>query len=110
MVRSNKSTPTRDTCHGHELLTLERYGDERLPYTTPALLCHSSSCMPINILFDTGALQGNYLSEDVAGWMRRQGAVAKADSSRVCGAFNERNITKNLLTCQLHFSSLDRQA
>ena len=42
-------------CHEHDLLTLERYGDERLPYTTPALLCHDSSCKPINILFDTGA-------------------------------------------------------
>ena len=73
MVRSTKSTPTRDTCHGHELLTLERYDDERLPYTTPALLCHSSSCMPINILFDTGALQGNYLSEDVAARSRSKG-------------------------------------
>ena len=64
--------------------------------------------MPINILFDTGALQGNYLSEDVAGWMRRQGAVAKADRSRVCGAFNECHLTNNLFSCQLRFSSLDK--
>ena len=83
-----------EACHVHDLPTLSRYGDEGLPHTTPAMLhCHNTS-MPVNILFDTGALQGNYLSEDVAGWMRQQGAVAKADSSRVCGAFDECQITK----------------
>ena len=65
-----------------------------------------SSTLPVNVLFDTGALQGHYLSVDVAGWMRGHGAVAKADSSRVCGAFNECQLTKNLFLCKLNFSSL----
>ena len=62
--------------------------------------------MHVNILFDTGALQSNYLSEDVAGWMRQRGVVAQADSSRVCGAFDQCSLTKFLFTCRLGFSSL----
>ena len=96
-----------EACHVHELLTLNRYGDESLPHTTSAMLHVHNTCMPVNILFDTGALQGNYLSEDVAGWMQRQGAVAKADSSRVCGAFNECHLTKNLFLCHITFSRLE---
>ena len=96
-----------EACHVHDLFTLSRYGDDGQQHTTSAQLHVNNACMPVNILFDTGALQGNYLSEDVAGWMQRQGAVAKADSSRVCGAFNECQLTKNLFTCNLVFSSLE---
>ena len=89
------------SCHAHDLMILERYGDERQPHTTSAMLhCHNT-CLPINILFDTGALQGNYLSKDVAGWMRKHGAVAEADSRQVCGAFNKCQLTKNLFLCKL---------
>ena len=87
--KSKKGKSLCEACHVHDLLTLSRYGDDGQPHTTTAQLHVNNACMPVKILFDTGALQGNYLSEDVAGWMQRQGAVAKAESSRVCGAFNE---------------------
>jgi hypothetical protein len=65
--QKTKGKPLCKACHVHDLLTLSRYGAEDSQHTTPAMLhCHDS-CMPVNILFDTGALQGNYLSEDVAG-------------------------------------------
>jgi hypothetical protein len=94
------------SCHESDLLTLSRYGDERHLHTTPAVIQYAGTQKSVNILFDTGALQGNYLSEDVAGWMRQRGAIAKADSSRVCGAFNNCQITKNLFSCNLVFSRL----
>ena len=94
------------SCHESDLLTLSRYGDERHLHTTPAVIQYAGTQKSVNILFDTGALQGNYLSEDVAGWMRQRGAIAKADSSRVCGAFNNCQLTKNLFSCNLVFSRL----
>ena len=102
--KTSKSPCT--TCHEHDLLTLARYGDERQRHTVSALLCHNTDTMHVNILFDTGALQSNYLSEDVAGWMRQRGVVAQADSSRVCGAFEQCSLTKFLFNCRPGFSSL----
>ena len=96
--------PSCEACHVHDLLILNRYGDCGSRHTTSALLRVHDTCLTVDILFDTGALQGNYLSADVAGWMRRNGAVAKADSSRVCGAFEACQITKNLFLCNLNFS------
>jgi hypothetical protein len=54
------------TCHEHDLLTLARYGGERHRHTVSALLYQNADTMHVNILFDTGSLQSNYLSEIVA--------------------------------------------
>ena len=81
--KKSKSKSLCEACHVHDLLTLSRHGNDGQQHTTSAQLHVNNACMPVKILFDTGALQGNYLSEDVAGWMQQQRAVAKADSSRV---------------------------
>ena len=38
----------------------------------------------VDILIDTGALQGNYLSSDVAQWLRHQGVEEKNEKIKVC--------------------------
>ena len=38
---------------------------------------NDSNCLPVNVLVDTGALQGNYVSPTVADWLDKQDLVGK---------------------------------
>ena len=64
----------------------------------------------IPILFDTGALQGNYLSSDVGDWLRQWGAEPANEPSRICSAFNECKIINNLFSCTINFTPLVSEA
>ena len=72
-----------------------------------ATLVIEDHVLTVNVLFDTGALQGNYLSKDVADWLRQHGATSKDVASRICSAFNDCQLTNNLFTCHLLFNCLD---
>jgi len=53
----------------------------------PALIITPSNSLNINVLLDTGAMQGNYISEEIAEWLKAQGATPKCCSTTVCSAF-----------------------
>ena len=75
-------------------------------YTTPARIMINDAVLNVNILFDTGALQGNYVNENVARWMRTHGAEEIENPCRVCSAFNECVIINNSFICNILFSNL----
>ena len=84
------------SCSTDDLMVLQRYARVPQEYTTTASLIVAQSNLTINVLFDTGALQGNYLSTGVADWLMRQGADTRQEPSRICSAFNECVITNNI--------------
>jgi len=85
---------------------LQRYGDAPIEHTVSATLVIDSFELTIAVLFDTGALQGNYLSGSVADWMRRHGAEAAHSPSRICSAFNECQLINNLFNCHIVFNNI----
>ena len=109
-----QGTPTCVECESHtcdtsDLLMLRRYDNSRpsRTHTVSAHLVIDDHVLTVNVLFDTGALQGNYLSRDVADWLRRHGATSTDVASRICSAFNDCQLTNNLFTCHLIFNCLD---
>ena len=109
-----KGTPTCVECRSHtcdtsDLLMLQRYDHSRSSqnHTVSATLVIEDHVLTVNVLFDTGALQGNYLSKDVADWLRQHGATSKDVASRICSAFNDCQLTNNLFTCHLLFDCRD---
>ena len=94
-----KPKPKTGNCHCEDLtndmLNMLQLHEPDASYTTPAKIMINEFALTVNVLFDTGALQGNYVNEDTAAWMRRHGAEEFNSPTRVCSAFNECVITKN---------------
>ena len=55
-------------------------------YTLPATVLCKSNDVSIRFLFDIGALQGNYISIDLAVMLEKQGIKRTKCSQRVCSA------------------------
>ena len=84
----------------------ERYSEAPIEHTVSAMIVIDSFELIVSVLFDTGALQGNYLNKSVADWMRRHGAEADSSPSLVCSAFNECQLINNLFSCNFAFNKL----
>jgi len=82
-------------CHNDELYMLDKILDNNSLHTVSAQIIVNNNKLTVDVLFDTGALQSNYLNEETAGWITKHGGKPKKLDSRVCSAFNECvNITK----------------
>ena len=58
------------------------------PHTVISKLIVNENELTINVLFDTGALQNNYINKDTAGWIIKHGGKSTKINCRVCSAFN----------------------
>ncbi len=56
--------------------------------TVLATILSNHNSLTVNVLFDTGALQSNYVSERVAKWLDENGTKAVVSKARVCSALN----------------------
>ena len=62
-----KKSKTQGRCHECEdLFVLQRYADNDDEHTIAAMLTHNACELPVRVILDTGALQGNYMSPGVA--------------------------------------------
>ena len=86
----------------NDLYVLHKHDTHTDAHTVPAMLTHDACELPVRILFDTGALQGNYLSTDVGDWLRQRGAEPANDPSNICSAFKECKVINNLFSCDLN--------
>jgi hypothetical protein len=62
--------------------------------------------LTLAVLFDTGALQGNYVSKRTAEWLRENGATMDEAPCRVCSAFNECILIKNKFNFNIRFKQV----
>ena len=108
--KDEKSTKQKGNCLCHaiqqEQINMIDVHTSDDAYTTPAKIMINDSVLNVNILFDTGALQGNYVNESVARWMRAHGAEEIQNPCRVCSAFDECVIINNSFICNILFSNL----
>jgi hypothetical protein len=72
--------------------------------TIKTILIHNNHELTIDILLDTGALQGNYISIETANWLRSKGAKASnVNSNKVCSAYGECKHSLGTFTTYLKF-------
>jgi len=55
----------------------------------PALIITPNNKLMNNVLLVTGAMQGNYISEEIVEWLRAQGVQSKRCLTTICSAFKE---------------------
>ena len=68
---------------------LDKSLENDYPHTVIAKLIVNENELTVNVLLDTGALQNDYVNEDTAGWITKNGGKPTRVDSRVCSAFNE---------------------
>jgi hypothetical protein len=86
-LRTSKSCISCNTCID-ELCMLDNTLENDNPHTVISKLIVNENELTINVLFDTGALQNNYINEDTAGWITKHGEKSTKIDSRVWSAFN----------------------
>ena len=96
-----------NTCSLHRLYLLNK-ASEDAEHTVKTHLIVNDNFLTINVLLDTGALQGNYVSLETASWMQRQGVTPVLNSIAVCGAFDECKFIKNEFSCKLKFFNFNK--
>ena len=62
--------------------------------------------LTLNVLLDTGALQGNYVSKRTAEWLRTNGATMSEEPCRICSAFNDCVLIKNKFNFNISFKQV----
>ena len=72
----------------------------------PAEIIMSSNNLKFNVLLDTGAMQGNYISEEIAEWLRVKEAQSQSCSTEVCSAFRGVNCYKSNKFYNFHLAFL----
>ena len=88
------------------MMAIRQYDAEAIEHTVPARLTIENAELTINVLFDTGALQSNYLSKEVADWLTRQGGERILNPAKICSAFDECQIANDLFKCHIYFTNL----
>ena len=68
--------------------------DNDMQHTINAEILIDKLTKPISVLLDTGALQSNYVSPEVAEWIQQHGGESVDRWTKVCGAFNCKIIKK----------------
>ena len=74
--------------------------------TVSAIINVHNRNLTVAVLFDTGALQGNYVNKRTADWLRTNGATVDEAPCRVCSAFNECVLIKNNFNFNIRFKNL----
>ena len=86
--------------------TLHTIYDEYINPLTQSCIVTNNNTLYIDCLFDTGALQDNYIDTETADWLASNGAIGSVDNKLVCSAFSSCETKKRKFSINFNLKKL----